>query len=309
MSNRSVHYRRASLGPGTTAACGTVTSSMTADPAEVTCKRCLKTIETGSAESGYLAGSEQNQEHKMSEKIAERIALLLNKAERTTPEEAEALTAAAEKLMAKYLIDQATIDARRAKQGKASEKIIEKHFAFRGAYRGEMLHLGHSIARSLGTLRSFQNTGYDNGKTFMLWIAGFESDVEQAELLINSLQLQAAVAVRAWWKEHKPVYEWMNSYEQEKARRSFVHGFGTGAASRLRESRQQVVQEASTGTELVLVDRKTQVDAYMDQTHKLGKGRARNATGGDGAATYGYAAGREANTGGRSVTQSRGISA
>lgn len=51
------------------------------------------------------------------DKVSERIALLLNKAERTTPEEAEALTAAAEKLMLKYGIEQAHIDAKRRAAG------------------------------------------------------------------------------------------------------------------------------------------------------------------------------------------------
>lgn len=245
----------------------------------------------------------------MSEKIAERIALLLNKAERTTPEEAEALTAAASKLMAKYMIDQATIDARRSKEGKNSEKIIEKILKFRGAYRGEMLHMGHSVGRALGTIRTLQATWGQGGKEFYLYLIGFESDVAQAELLINSLQLQAAVAVRAWWKENKEDYSWMNSYEQEKGRRSFVHGFGTGAGQRIAANRREAVQEASTGTELVLVDRKTKVDTYIDQTHKLSKGRARTATGGDSAAYSGRQAGLNANTGERGVTQGRGISA
>jgi hypothetical protein len=244
----------------------------------------------------------------MSEKIEERIALLLNKAESTTAHEAEALREAAEKLMQKYLIDQAVIDARRAKEGKSHEEIITKIVTFKGAFRGEMLHLCSMVVHGLGTLRAMQHTNWDGkGKVFAFYFVGFESDVAQAELLVNSLQIQAAVAVRDWWKTNKEDYSWMSTYEQEKARRSFVHGFGSGVGSRMYDNRRTIIQEsASTGTELVLVSRKEQVDEFMSQK-KLGKGRARTATGGDSAAVYGYAAGKQANTGEKGIGHTRAI--
>ncbi|WIC89617.1 hypothetical protein SEA_GARDENB_59 [Microbacterium phage GardenB] len=244
----------------------------------------------------------------MSEKKIDLIAQLLAKAESTTPEEAEALLEAAAKLMTKYAIDQAVIDERRAKEGKQGEKIVEKMLRFTGAYRGEMLHLCSSVVWSLGTLRGMQATWGRNGKEFYFWLVGFESDVAQAELLINSLHLQAMVAVRNWWKANKEGYSYLSNYEQEKKRRSFVHGFGTGAGARIREGRQQAVQEATTGTDLVLVDRKAKVDTYMDAKNTR-KGRSRTATGNDGAAGQGYAAGKNANTGDKQVGQGRGIEA
>ena len=243
----------------------------------------------------------------MSEKKIELIAQLLAKAESTTPEEAEALTQAAEKLMIKYAIDQATIDAKRAKSGGVQEKIIQSRLDFTGAYRGEFLNLGYNVVNGLGTLRGMQYTG-GSGKVFTFWIVGFESDVEQAKLLISSLQIQSAVAVREWWKENKDAYALENSYGQEKARRSFVHGFGTGAGKRIRESRATVIQEASTGTDLVLVNRKDKVDLVADEL-VTGKGRSRNATAYGAATGQGYAAGQKANTGGKAVSQGRGISA
>lgn len=245
----------------------------------------------------------------MSEKKIDLIAQMLAKAESTTPEEAEALMAAAAKMMAKYMIDQATIDERRAKQGKASEKIIEERLSYTGAYRGEMLHMCNMVIRALGTLRGMQATGARNGKEFYFWIIGFESDVQQAKLLIDSLHIQAMVAVRAWWKENKQALSWESSYNQEKARRSFVYGFGSGAGSRIRENRNQVVQEATPGTELVLVSRKERVDEYVQSTYALKSGRVRTATAGGYASADGYRAGREANTGEKSVSQGRGISA
>lgn len=241
-------------------------------------------------------------------KMAERIAQLLAKAESTTPAEAEALTEAAEKLMVKYMIDQSVIDARRAKAGEASEKIVEVRMEFTGAYRPELVHLAWSVTQGLGNLRGMQYTGGSGGKVYSYWIVGFESDVAQAKLLIESLQLQAAVAVRDWWKANKGEYWWQSAYEQEKARRSFVHGFASGAGRRIRENRQQAVQEVSKGTELVLVDRKVKVDAYMDEK-RLRQGRARTATGFDSAAGQGYIAGQNANTGERSIGHTKRISA
>jgi hypothetical protein len=243
----------------------------------------------------------------MSDKKIELIAQLLAKAESTTPEEAEALVAAAEKMMIKYAIDQSVIDARRAKKGEASEKIIEHRMDFTGAYRGEMINLAACVAHGLGGLRGMQYTG-GKGKVFSYWIVGFESDVQQAVLLVNSLQVQGTVALAEWWKANKALYAAESSYNQEKARRSFFHGFGSGAGARIRESRATIVEEQTAGTALVLVDRTAKVQAYMDEK-SLGKGRARSATGRDGAAAQGIAAGRKANTGGKSVSQGRGISA
>jgi Protein of unknown function (DUF2786). len=243
----------------------------------------------------------------VSDKIQERIALLLNKAESTTAHEAEALREAAEKLMQKYLIDQSVIDERRAKQGKASEKIVEERIDFTGTYRGEMLHLCSNVVRGLGTLRAMQYTG-GKGKVFSFYLVGFESDVEQAKLLINSLQLQAAVAVRAWWKDNSDQYSWDSSYNQEKARRSFVHGFGSGVGVRMVQNRNTIVkEETSTGTELVLVARKDRVDSYMDAKTGLRRGRARSATAGGYAAGQGYEAGKQANTGEKGLGHTKSI--
>ena len=249
----------------------------------------------------------------MSEKKIDLIAQLLAKAESTTPEEAEALTEHAERLMVKYAIDQAVIDARRAKAGQESEKIVEVRLDFTGAYRGELVHMTHMVSSGLGSLRNMQYTG-GTGKVFSAYIIGFESDVEQAKTLVMSLQVQAAVAVRAWWREHKGEYAGLNSYEQEKARRTFVYGFGTGAGSRIRESRQQVVNEATAarggaGTELVLVNRRAKVNEHMDAKKNLKNARSRNAATGGSASGQGYAAGQKANTGEKKVTQGRGISA
>ena len=243
----------------------------------------------------------------MSEKKIELIAQLLAKAESTTPEEAEALTEHAERLMVKYGIEQAIINERRAQSGKADEKIIQVGITFTGAFRLEYAHLGHMVANGLGSLRCLMNTFKNKSAT--LYLIGYESDVKQAGLLIASLQVQAVVATRAWWKVNKQDFSMASSYDQEAARRSFVRGFGTGAGNRIHESRNQEIKEAGTGTELVLVSREAKVQAHFDS---LQKGKARGHGGGKRdwtAASQGYKAGQNANTGEKAVSQGRGITA
>jgi hypothetical protein len=242
-------------------------------------------------------------------KITERIAQLLAKAESTTPEEAEALTEAAEKLMVKYMIDQSVIDARRAKAGQASEEIIHERIEFTGAYRLEYAHIGTQVCRSLGAIKNLLDT-FGNKKA-VLHLIGFQSDVDQAKVLIMSLQVQSVVAVKEWWKINKADYEWNSTYEQEAARRSFVRGFGTGAGKRIKDNRQQQVQEAEqahTGTELVLVDRAAKVQDHFDGVPQAPR-QDRGGKGSYEAHREGHAAGQKANTGERSVGHRKGISA
>ena len=242
----------------------------------------------------------------MSDKKIELIAQLLAKAESTTPEEAEALTEHAERLMVKYGIEQAIINERRAQSGKADEKIVQVGITFTGAFRLEYAHLGHMVAKGLGSLRCLMNTFKNKSAT--LYLIGYESDVNQARVLIQSLQVQAVVATRAWWKINKGDFSLASSYDQEAARRSFVRGFGNGAGTRIKENRQQVVQEAGTGTELVLVSREAKVQAHYDNLQK-GKSRSRGGKRDWTAAGQGYKAGQNANTGEKAVSQGRGISA
>lgn len=242
----------------------------------------------------------------MSESKIDLIAKLLAKAESTTPEEAEALTEHAERLMAKYLIDQAVIDARRAKEGKSHEKVIEKRRDYKGNFAGEMFNIGRHVAWGMGSVKTMQSTSKG---FFHLYLVGFESDVQQAEVLIDSLEVQAMVAVRDWWKKNKADYAHMSGYNQEKARRAFVNGFGEGAGTRIFNSRKVLIEEASTGTELVLVDRTKQVDEYVQNRSSGRMARGRNAASGGAASHDGFRAGQQANTGERGISQGRGITA
>lgn len=227
------------------------------------------------------------------------IARLLAKAESTTPEEAEALTEAAEKLMVRHGISQAMIDARRAKD-REPEQVVTAEVKFTGTYAIGLWSLGRFVVDAFGTMRTYQrrNTAYRK-----LMIVGFESDVSQAKLLVESLHLQAVVAMRAWWKCSSERH-WMSPHEGMMARRQFLISFGAGAAERIKsmQASQVAAQEDPNSTALVLRDRRQQVE---DQTEALFKnmGKGRSFKGSWFGSEEGRAAGLVANTGGTTVTE------
>ncbi|AWY05356.1 hypothetical protein HOT42_gp05 [Microbacterium phage Metamorphoo] len=243
----------------------------------------------------------------MTEKKADLIAQLLAKAESTTPEEAEALREHAHRLMAKYMIDQAVIDARRARLGQAHEQIVTKIIPFEGMYRQDMISLGAGVCEALGTVRALQSKGR---LTSHLHVIGFESDVEQADILIRSLQVQALLAVKDWWYSVRDTiaYRYHEQADKVRARHTFVVAFGVGASERIKANRATVIEESGSGTDLVLVDRRSKVDEYMNSI-PVGKGRASRRRFDGKAAADGTHAGRNANTGERSMTMGRGLPA
>lgn len=231
----------------------------------------------------------------MNEAKLELITKLLAKAESTTPEEAEALTEHAERLMVKYGIEQARLDTRRAEAGRTREEIIQDRMLFAGAYARDIRELGAGIALALGAIRPM----YGDASGGTLYLVGFASDVQQAKILITSLEVQAMIAMRAWWKRERGRYQWHSESEKRHARSGFIRGFGIGAAERVRESRAAVIEEAGSGTELVLASRRDEVDAYADA---IPTRRARMRRGASPSAfAHGRRSGREANTGGRAV--------
>lgn len=229
------------------------------------------------------------------------IAKLLAKAESTTPEEAEALTEHAERLMVKYGIEQARIDDRRSRLGEAREEIVQEQIVFTGTYSRDMRELGASIALALDSVRPMYA---DARAGSILYFVGHSSDVQQARALTASLEIQATVAMRAWWAAHRESYLWASEGDKRRARSGFIRGFASGAASRIKESRREIVAEAGSGTELVLASRRERVDAAVD---RMSTRRARSRQGADaGAYAHGHRSGREARTGGRAGAVGQG---
>lgn len=239
----------------------------------------------------------------MTEAKLDLIAKLLAKAESTTPEEAEALTEHAARLMVKYGIDQARIDERRARGGHPPEEIVQERMVFTGAYARDLRDLGGAVAHAVGTIRPLQAELAGVGSILIL--VGYASDVRQAQVLIGSLRIQAMVAMRAWWDAARVAYEWHTESERRRARSGFVRGFGGGAAARIAENRNAVVEEAGSGTDLVLASRRQRVDAFVDG---MPIRRARRRSGADaGAYVSGHRSGRQANTGEAAIRERRSL--
>lgn len=206
----------------------------------------------------------------MTEKIVERIQMLLKKAESTTPEEAEALTAAAEKLMIKHGIDRATAEASgRVKK----EEIVQYTIDFPGQWQTAWVNGFSWVVRAMG-LRPLQariHTG-----EMRMWIIGFESDAREVLELIESLKTQSENALNEWWKSTGLPYCKMYGYtnhQRHVEKRSFMESFGEGAASRIRKEREVAVEESVTGTDIVLRDRSKMVDDFVDVVLNPGKAR------------------------------------
>lgn len=237
----------------------------------------------------------------MSDSKLDLIAQLLAKAESTTPEEAEALTEHAERLMLKYGIEQAMIDDRRARLGQTHEEIVERRRAFTGSYAVDFRELGAQVAFGLGTMRPLQSKTWDGALT--LHLVGYESDVDQAVVLISSLQVQGMVAMRAWWKQVRQQYSWGTESEKRRARSGFLRGFAAGVRQRIAANRLTIIEETGSGAELVLVNRRDRIDEHIGSTRK-----ARKRSGADSAGyANGYWAGQEANTGDRELTHGKAL--
>ena len=192
--------------------------------------------------------------------MAERVRALLAKAESTEfPEEAEALTAKAQELMAKYAIDQLAVDARR---GRTRSQVTSRRFDLDVTY-------GSAKSSLLGA------TGEAN-RCKVIWspstkvatVFGFPEDLDATELLFTSLLTQATTAVL----HASP------PGSHGRSVRSFRHAFFIAYAARVGERLQEIARAAveqgrlEHGDDLLpaLVRRDEAVDAAIsDEFPKL----------------------------------------
>jgi hypothetical protein len=234
----------------------------------------------------------------------EKIAQLLRKAEQCGPAEAEALTEMATKLMKKYVIEKAVIDAIRLGQDRTAETIVTKDVDIDGIYLKALFQGFSEVVFALGELRMV-GVPFSGGKKMHVRIIGFESDVDQAITLINSLNIQAVVAMRTFWNalDYKPA-----GAEGYNMRRSYIAGFFSGASRRISANKLTVIEEVDreqgASSALVLLDRAQAVDTYMDQTYggrlKAARGMKTNGS----SYSDGVRDGRNANTGDKGVAAS-----
>ena len=183
----------------------------------------------------------------MSEKIINRIEALLRKAESTnSDEEREMLSAKAEELMIKYSIDQAMLDPDR----NTEDQIISVQVHMRGIY--QMIHMASalSVVKAMGA-RGYYTALRRLNTTVVVTIIDFESTIGMIQRMVDSVLTQGMVSMNFWWVANKN--EWPDKAGY-MARRSYLEGFGSGVADRIRREREEAVAEVSetSGGELVL---------------------------------------------------------
>ena len=253
----------------------------------------------------------------MSDKQVDRINLLLAKAENAaTKEEADAYNAKASELMIRYGIEQAMLAA--AQAGKdVTEAIVEVEIAFTGMFDETFKNQAWHVSRALtdGAVSGFHRSGFKayNGEKIplRLTLIGFESDIDNCKAMIASLRLQCESELFDWWEQNKGGYKYYSQYDKKVARRAFIEGYTMAACQKIRNVYRKVKEEATsqgTGAEVALVDRKKQVDQYMDKFN-LGKARARYARTDASGRAAGRAAGGRADVGGRAVRNAGRIGA
>jgi hypothetical protein len=230
----------------------------------------------------------------------ERIKKLLALAERgATEEERDAFNAKATALMVQWGIEDAMLNT----ADKADEKITTRLFRVDvpKAYSYEYAKIGIQIANALGAQGLYQKKA--DGST-ECYVIGFESDLERIGMLIQSLSLQATMAMASWWRINGNLYS--TASMRWKAKKSFISGFAAGLKVKLATVVRQTVSEAGHGAELVLVDRSKQVDRWAQENIRIGAARARSYHVSGHAA--GAAAGRQADIGQGSLSvQRKGI--
>lgn len=160
----------------------------------------------------------------------ETIRALLAKAEATTyPAEAEAFTAKASELMARYSIDEAMVWATSPGDSSTPEEIRVELLR---PFVAQKAVLVHRVANAFGCQAVRLGRGStEHGEVQS--IVGFPSDLEMVETLVTSLLLQLTSAMTAPGAQPAG-----RSASQVAAwRRSFIFGFTTTIADRLARDR------------------------------------------------------------------------
>ena len=226
--------------------------------------------------------------------LLDRVRKLLAKAEDEgcTPEEAEALTAKAAGLMARYGIDRAILGALHPE----SDKPADRKFRFEAPWADVKAHLLAALATALRC----QCVQTQTEQGLRLHVFGYSSDLERAEILYTSLLVQMA---RALAREYAP-----GSGNSAKAwRRSWMLGYCAAVVARVRAAEEQAVRAADgpddaeaggirNGASVVLADRSLTVRRQVSAAYpRLKKKRVTYSGSGYG---DGYRQGEKADIGG-----------
>jgi hypothetical protein len=241
--------------------------------------------------------------------LLDRVRKLLAKAEAegVTPPEAEALTAKAAELMARYGIDRALLAATRPETDKPGSRIIDignpwaqvrAHLlaGLAGAMRCQCILLNPDRS---GPDRSGPERGGARVHVF-----GYQSDLERADILYTSLLLQMAhgLTAAAVPARVSSVRAW---------RRSWLLGFAAAVVARVKAAEDRAAATSSAAersgpsTALVLADRSVVIRRNMEQAYPVTR-QARVTYTGNGYRD-GYAKGQQADIGHAKLGKKRAL--
>ena len=168
-------------------------------------------------------------------RLLERVRKLLAKAgdESVTPPEAQALTAKAAELMAKYGIDRALLAADQPETDRPADQIVTVENPW-GRVKAHLLTGLASALRCQCVLLPARDG-------LRVHIFGFASDLERADLLYTSLLVQMWHGLVA-----APVPEWASS--PRAWRRSWLLGFASAVVARVRAAEETAASQAAGGS-------------------------------------------------------------
>ncbi len=228
--------------------------------------------------------------------LLDRVRKLLAKAEDEgcSPAEAEALTAKAAELMARYGIDRALLGALRPETDRPADRV----FALGNPWGDVKRHLLAGLATAL-RCQCVQTRSAEGTR---LHVFGYTSDLERADILFTSLLVQMA---RALAKQAVPG----QGGEARAWRRSWMLGYATAVVTRVRAAEEAAVASAAEGAvpgaaagqsaALVLADRSLVVRRQVAAAYpRLRKTRVTYSGGGYG---DGYREGQKADIGGHKL--------
>jgi Protein of unknown function (DUF2786) len=193
----------------------------------------------------------------LSANVLARVRKLLAVAEHpnTPPEEADAAARAAERLIAKYAIDEALLEAAAQTKSKPESRTM----MVEPPYASAKTRLVGAVASAHGVRAIIVR---DPGEADRVILIGFAADLQLVDLLYTSLLLQATTSVR-------------RQAESGRAfRRAFLIGFAAEVGERLSATRREAVAAASsvagTSSAIALRDRQQDVDdAVREQFPRL----------------------------------------
>ncbi len=234
-----------------------------------------------------------------SSRLLDRVHKLLAKAEdeSATPAEAQALTAKAAELMAKYGIDRAMLAADRPETDRPTSRMVDIDNPWARVKAHLLCGLGSAL-RCQCILLAAARPGA------RIHVFGYASDIERTDLLYASVLIQmwhglAGAQVPAWCRSPRA---W---------RRSWLLGFATAVITRVRAAEHAATCQATeptsaagSRTALVLADRAQVIRGEAEKAYPLTR-TARVTYSGSGYRD-GYAEGQRADIGTSRLTGGRG---